>query len=681
VRTFFEIEQQDEYQVAQELLVRRCVAWAQERGLPADPLVLAAALDSRHLSTDGRLALWRPDDVRRLLLEWIPKRIAADASELTDAPQSLRTLLRFLVASGLWDPRGASLEENEAAIAEVAAEFPAVLADPERWGVGKFWALAARDNGVDVTDPRAMSRFTDDIREGRAVYDGELLDRLMHRQFFQPEPEPGRAFTQLPVSLPPAEELAKAAARSRVVRQLIAFTGWVGADDRTLTAAGNLKPADARELVALLDTGEQHLKVRTSTDLPYLNLIFVWAKKARLVRTVNKTRLVQVAKAKPLLRDAEALWQRAFDTFFELRDVVCLPLWAGGGTSLLYDVFADAIPDVLNTIYSMPHPMPVLRLEESVWMSCRQQYSIDAGTALQQEHWRGHVGVDLARVFDVLAALGAVDKTHGVADEMFSVDLADDFEVPIPAERPISGPAATRLREELAKPGDLVALTALGTRAMRARLLAEGRDAGLVGDLAAAEPAELLGVVSQHYPPETAKEEINGWLAGHGGDIEPLVDAVRASQFRGRAAAMLNALGAAAPDRTAFLQGLRDDPVLAPLAVTALHDDGVLDAGDMTDRERTLVMTEAFLQLYEMGGPDAIREAVSDIPKADRAGLVAVMRGSGHPGTLTLQDFQEAVADLVPGSAAGSPLAPRTRPAGPGRPGRPGRRPGRARRR
>ncbi|MGI8336061.1 hypothetical protein ACRYCC_39480 [Actinomadura scrupuli] len=102
-------------------------------------MVFAAALDSRHLSSDGRLAFWTPADVRRLLLEWIPRRVAADPAELEGVPASLVTWLRFLAAGGLLDPRGASLLENEAAVAEAAEEFRPAVADPSRYGVAKFW--------------------------------------------------------------------------------------------------------------------------------------------------------------------------------------------------------------------------------------------------------------------------------------------------------------------------------------------------------------------------------------------------------------------------------------------------------------------------------------------------------------------------------------------------------------
>jgi hypothetical protein len=676
MRTFFEIEQGDEYQVAQELLTRRCVAWARAEGLPADPMVFAAALDSRHLSSDGRLAFWTPADVRRLLLEWIPRRVAADPAELEGVPASLVTWLRFLAAGGLLDPRGASLLENETAVAEAVEEFRAAAADPTRYGVAKFWAFAARRNGVDVTDQAAMAAFGADIEAGRADYDAQLLNRLMDEQFGRPAPGEERTFAQLPVCLPPAAELTAAVGASRVVARLQAFTEWVGADGRALTSAGNLRLADARELIGLLGTGEEELKARSAADLPQVDLIVAWAKKARLVR-VSKTRLLQVAKARPLLSEPEALWQRAFEVFFDLRDAVCRPIWGrGDDTSMLHDLYGEVVPDVLNTIYSLTDPIPVARLRESVWMSCGQRYRVTAGSALQQRGWRGRVDTDLDRVFEALEALGAVEVTYGLADESYAMDLAEDFVTPVGAEGSYAREVAARLRDELAKPGQLVKLTPLGTRAMRARLLAEGREAGLVGELAGAPPAGLLGVVAEHYTAETGTVEIAGWLATHDGDPEPLLEAVRTCPFRGRAAAMLSVLTMALAEGTALLHRLRGDQVLAPLAVTALLDSGELQPDDLTRHEQVLVMTEGLLQLLELGGPDIVREQLAELPRQDQAELLEAVRISGHPAALALEEFQTLVAEpLTAGPRllhTARQMAPgsRWRPTGRGKKGR-----------
>ncbi|MFC7648531.1 hypothetical protein ACFQX6_54900 [Streptosporangium lutulentum] len=46
---------------------------------------------------------------------------------------------------------------------------------------------------------------------------------------------------------------------------------------------------------------------------------------------VSKGRVLRVAKAAPLLRDPEALWRRAFETFFDLGRAVCTPVPSGEG--------------------------------------------------------------------------------------------------------------------------------------------------------------------------------------------------------------------------------------------------------------------------------------------------------------------------------------------------------------
>src|SRR5207253_1251629 len=198
------------------------------------------------------------------------------------------------------DPRGAAVEENESAIDAVAKQFADAIGDRERYGMAKTVAISARDRGVDIGDPAALTAFLDDVREGRLVLDEDLLGRVLERQLGRPSSGQERKFAQLPVSLPAPEQLTAAAGRSTVVGQLRAFADWLGPTGRALTLAGNIRPADARELIALLGTGDEGLRFRSAAELPGLDRIVNWAKKTRLVRRQG-TRLVPVAKARPLL--------------------------------------------------------------------------------------------------------------------------------------------------------------------------------------------------------------------------------------------------------------------------------------------------------------------------------------------------------------------------------------------
>ncbi len=104
-------------------------------------------------------------------------------------------------------------------------------------------------------------------------------------------------------------------------------------------------------------------------------------------------------------------------------------------------------------------------------------------------------------------------------------------------------------------------------------MLAEGREAGLVGELASAPAAELLGTVAEHYPPEAAAEKVAIWRAAHGGTLDPLVQAVRDCPFVSRQATMLNVLRVALPEGEELLSGLLRDPELGPVALLASRQD------------------------------------------------------------------------------------------------------------
>jgi hypothetical protein len=644
VRTYYEIEESDAYLGARDLLLRRGKAWAGANGLVMSLPLAGALLDSRHFSSDGRLGYWTPAQVRRALLEWIPEKVTASEEDLLDAPETLRSLLRYLDASGLRDPRGAATEENECAIDVSAKEFADAIGDQQRYGMAKTVAMSARARGVDVGDPAALTGFLNDVQAGRVALDEDLLGRVLERQLSRPGPGQERKFAQLPVKLPNPEELTTAAGSSKVASQLRAFADWLGPKGRTLTPAGNIRPADARELISLLGTGDEGLRFRSASELPGLDLIVNWAKRARLVRRQG-TRLVPVAKARPVLADAEALWQRAFEAAFDLGDVVCRPVWADEPPSplrLLYDVI---VPDVLATIYSMEEPVPVARLAESVWDTVRAHFDVGSLSPVTQLGLRGRVDNDLEHIFDALEALDAVTSTHDLASEVFSADLDEGVAMASGTPGPFTGERAAALREQLAAPGRLVSLTPLGTRTMRQRMLAEGREAGLVGELADASPAELLGTVAEHYTPVTGAEEIAIWRAARGSSLDPLVQAIRDCPFLPRKVAMLNVLADGTPEGDELLASLLRDPELGPVVLLAQERDREPD--EASPEEAAWLMAGSILELLEIAGPDAVRAQLEELPRSQRVDVVRAIRDSSYPARETLEDFRVLVAEPI----------------------------------
>ncbi len=112
------------------------------------------------------------------------------------------------------------------------------------------------------------------------------------------------------------------------------------------------------------------------------------------------------------------------------------------------------VPDVMAAIYSMPEPVPVAGLADSVWETIRARFLVDSLSPHAQTSLRGEANNDVQHIFDAFESLGAMISAQG-------------------------RPRAQGERGARGEPGRLVSLTSLGTRAMRQRMLAEGREAGL----------------------------------------------------------------------------------------------------------------------------------------------------------------------------------------------------------
>ncbi|MDR7302265.1 hypothetical protein [Haloactinomyces albus] len=683
MRTHFEPHETDEFEAAKELLVRRCQAWAEQQQLIADPFSLATALDYRHDHVDGRLGFWTAELVREFLLTWMPRKVTATAEDVADAPETLRTLLRYLHHTELADPTGDFLVATEAAIDAIGTEFRQTMSDKRNFGLAKFWMMTAIDAGVDVEDDAAMQEFIEGTRQGAVDYDSDVLDQVVTRHLQGDDATWERAPLTPPVTLPPESELADAAENTVLIRQLRALVEWLG-DGRSLTRTGQLKLADARELVTELETGDvldpviagRTFRTKSSAELTGLNLIVTWAKKARLVRVV-KNRLVPIAKAEPLLRDGLALWNRAVDVAVDLHDEILPPPWRGH-ESILHTFFREIVPDFLRTLYGMPERMPVIRLHESLWSGFRQALEDSEVEHSEQEFLRQSTERDVWRILQVLADIGAVELTTGVADPLFLTDLDENAAAKVAV---VAGDAETfpeeareRLRTSLAPengPIDLARLTPLGAQRVRTWMLAQGRCAPRVGELAGATPAQLLATVAEQYGPETGRQEIEHWLSLRGDTgPEQLIDAVRDCPFRSRAAAMLDVLVDARPDGTALLHRLRSDESIGPLATSALMTDGQLEQEDLTEREQLLGLTEQLTHTLEVAGPDSLRETLlAEATPTDAAGMLSAAVDSGHPAILGLTELRALAAEPMQQHARSASVHPLAGVARNGRPG------------
>jgi hypothetical protein len=320
-------------------------------------------------------------------------------------------------------------------------------------------------------------------------------------------------------------------------------------------------------------------------------------------------------RAADLIEDPEALWRRAFDV---------LPELGRGAATALPRLFGRLLPVVLDTLYGMDD-VPLTRLEQIARPACRQGFDEN----LARETRRHCLARDLARTLEVLSDLGAVELTRGPILPLHTdagLFREDDY---------LDSP----------EPAPLARLTPLALRAVREGLLADGHDAPLLGELATAEPAELLGVLTQHYPPREAAAELNGWLSRPGQDVECLLRAISACPFRSRATAMLGVLVDALPQGDVLLRELRHDLILGPTALTLLMDVGEVEPMGLGQREHLLLGAENFLTMLEVGGPQALIAQLRGLAGREAYRFVESVLASGHHDDEGMEDLRDLVAE------------------------------------
>lgn len=177
----------------------------------------------------------------------------------------------------------------------------------------------------------------------------------------------------------------------------------------------------------------------------------------------------------------------------------------------LADPRGPVLEDSLAAVDAVAEEYPAAMADRTRWGLAKfwaMTAGFDDGADLQHRMWFEHADRDLRVVLDALVDLGAIEHDRGMADPVFlDVDLfgaGDELPTDMPPElaellgnvgAPKDAAAQERARarrEELAAgPVELLRLTELGTRAVRQRLLAVGRDAPL---RRARRPARYTGL-------------------------------------------------------------------------------------------------------------------------------------------------------------------------------------------
>ncbi len=282
----------DDFDTRKEELLDEFQAWSAERG---------GGTADEHQSDAGLFIDWRADyssgDIGRLttadmdefLLYWCPAKYSAPPAVARPLCTSLETFVEFLAATGKLDGGSAAAARLIAHISSLPDQVEAAMADETNYGMAKT-LFAGTDfdqlgEAPSIEDLNALLQQRMDehnalpIEQRRAATD----------HLFQPEP------LELPfVYLPPtAEDVEQSAAAAPFMATFDKLRAYLGPSGRTLTQQrGNLKLADARALIEVLDTGDEMdpqigdkvFKTTSSQELPGLSQVVDWAIGAGAVR-------------------------------------------------------------------------------------------------------------------------------------------------------------------------------------------------------------------------------------------------------------------------------------------------------------------------------------------------------------------------------------------------------------
>jgi hypothetical protein len=281
-----------------EVLLERIRSWVDEHERADLRPVLACKINS----SNPLLDCWHCDELADLVLDRLPRQLAAENAFSPFAAEALDEFLSWLAESGLLHPDSDPALALKSEIQRLATLFPAALVACSRYGFDQ---------------PEAPPPAPTDLPAPMTVVHGEALSALA-------------------ASAPALVQL----------RQLVRFVG----EGRRLTSAGNLRLADGAALVPLLGTNDEFVERRpngrrmvSTTELPELDLLFRWALRAGFLQ-VEGTRVVPGPAAGQLEEQPLDAWRLATMTLFEMG---VLATWFWGPRRQWLPPWVEPIDDVL----------------------------------------------------------------------------------------------------------------------------------------------------------------------------------------------------------------------------------------------------------------------------------------------------------------------------------------------
>lgn len=445
-------------------------------------------------------------------------------------------------------------------------------------------------DGVDLLDEEAAARWIDAFNnrpfEERDALLGPVLDH---------------GAVELPLrALPRDDAIAASAAAAPILQKFDVLTEFFPTE-RPLTERGNLRLADAKSLVELLDTGDlvdervgdKVYKTRSVANLPGLQLLIAWAKAAGVVR-IQRGRMIAVKRWAQVRRDPVAAQRRAVRALLEIG-----PLGGRFKTAPFWDeidFFDDGAVHFLAAVWcSEDEPTPFDAVVEQATQTYEMRFQ-----------WpEGYPEALISRTAD--RYLSRIFESWELAGVSVRSD-AEEFEEY----------GQRRLR------GGALQLTPAGVSIARELLASEGYLAPTAGSFRDNSAAELLGAIHA-LGQDRVLAELAVWVADRDDDVAAAELAAAVLQIDNPDAirvafAALGSIGSPAEAAVRELLETRFRGQAIALLIAIGLDPGVGSSGEPAEG------LDLLSALLAAGGPEAVAGSFTEWPTETQVALLDDLR-------------------------------------------------------
>lgn len=583
----------EEFHAASAALLERFKAWLSTHHRLTSPAEAATTAGDAGLALDwkwgyagGDLSRWTTADLGEFLLEWCPRKLSMSPEDSATIPVSVAAFMAFLSEEKILSRGSSPVDDLIRETVDLTDEFVAAMGDPSNFGVAKSLFGAAAADGVDLEDPDQIRAFMADFN----ARPEEERRRLIPDTALAPPP----AKPALPPVVPPDDaEVAASRAAAPILAKFAALAEFTVAG-RKLTQKGNFTLADARALVALLDTGDvmdpkfgtRTFRTTSAAELGGLHQIFRWARKAGVVRVAHG-RVHATKKGLAIAKNPGAFFDKAVDGLLAAgplgsqRDPDRWMAWPE-----VTDLLDHLSVNLLVAPYAGQRPFPIEDLCEQATYAVLRAFHFPGTT---DDDVARRIGYDVTDIIDAFELAGIVRRIDAVAP--------DDDDVIVSPRRH----------------GGTVELTAAGVVTARRLLLEAGYEAPEAARFADATAAELfLGTDGDDFAALAA--ELEAWRRRRSPEeaAAELAAAVRAVGDPALANLALAVMGEidldiAGPE----VRALAAEPEHRGFALCWLVDHGLEGPDALFDADDVSSFVDVLAQRLVTRGPDGLCDALA----------------------------------------------------------------------